>query len=192
MNNVATVPTKKFSWNRFIRRSLVMIFAGFAGVFVIQFVFNNYVTHNISISAPTGYYFTLPISKITKGNRYLLCLDNPTYLNVMFKLGLLKIDGQCSNRSPYLLKKVVGVPNDLINITESGVLVNSVKQLNSKLIKSHNGIDLLPQKIGESFTLQQNEYFVMGDTPTSYDSRYYGIIKTSQFKKRAIGFLSDQ
>jgi signal peptidase I len=101
------------------------------------------------------------------------------------------------------IKRVVGLPNDKIEIKEekSGaayVYVND-KKYEESYIKSVYEYPTCPQK-GEQtiileedgmkcgpFYLGENEYFMMGDNRgASYDSRYWGTITRDRFVGRAV------
>jgi conjugative transfer signal peptidase TraF len=161
-------------------------------VFTISGFYNKYVIRNISISEPLGYYLKLPIGKIKKGNRYLICIDDQKYIDIMHKLGLPKVSGECPFNSPYVLKQVAGVPGDRVDISESGVSINNVWLTNTRGVAEHKGILLLPIPSGYSHVLTRNEYFMLGITMTSYDSRYFGIVHSEQFRNRVIYFMSNR
>lgn len=74
------------------------------------------------------------------------------------------------------IKKVVGMPNDTISIFIDGVKVNEKfyrHNMNQMLIKMN---EKQPDRFFKTFKLAKDEYFVMGETPMSYDSRYWGTI----------------
>lgn len=73
----------------------------------------------------------------------------------------------------YCIKRIVGMPGDIVKISDSYVQI---------------GKCYYPTQTGDitnkTFTLQENEYFLLGDNfKDSLDSRYetIGIIKSSQF-----------
>ena len=156
-------------------------------LFVIVKVLNNTVTKNISISEPIGYYVKLPISgKIKRGNKYLICVTSLKYIQMLKHLGLPYIRNQCPYNSPYLIKQVAGMPYDLIRITRSGVLINNKLQQNSFGFSSAHGTKLYPLPIGYRTILGKDEYFMLGITPHSVDSRYFGIVNRNQFYKQTL------
>lgn len=78
---------------------------------------------------------------------------------------------------PYLLKRVIGVPGDHIDIKDGVVYINGVKYDESYITN--------PGTYTGSFVVPQGEYFVMGDNRTnSYDARYWKdpFIKASEIK----------
>ena len=78
----------------------------------------------------------------------------------------------------YLLKRIVAVEGDTIETRSDGaVLINGEKK--GKIFK----IKGLTDKIENTrYILKKDEYYVMGDTETSFDSRYLGILRKKDFK----------
>lgn len=172
-------------------RAILLIFTGLLFVLAISGLYNTFIVHNISISEPLGYYLKLPTGKIEKGNRYQLCIDKKQYIEIMQSLRLPKTQNQCPYESPYLIKQVAGVPGDLVIVNESGVFINQVYQKNSQPINKHKEINLQPMR-DYTHRLESNEYFMLGVTRTSYDSRYFGVITTNQFHSRLILLMNNE
>jgi signal peptidase I len=83
------------------------------------------------------------------------------------------------------IKRVVGLPNELIQI-KNGSILNNSKPLNEKYIFSNITAD---DTLVNGVSLKDDEYFVVGDNPDlSKDSRYYGAIK----KDRIIGKVIEE
>ena len=95
----------------------------------------------------------------------------------------------CGNSSAYLLKQIVAIEGDEVNVTPNGVYINNKLYPNSKIQQNtiHNGvqINLFPMPYG-NFRLGSNEYFVLGKTIHSYDSRYFGVINAKQIYRKAL------
>ena len=154
-------------------------------LFLLVEILNNTLTKNISISEPIGYYLKLPIvGTIKRGDKYLICITDIKYIKVLKQLGLPSMSNRCPYSSPYLIKQVAGVPGDAIEIVESGVLINHQLQPNSFSFNSSHGVNLYPLPVGYKTILGSNDYFVLGVTPHSVDSRYFGIVKRDQFYKQ--------
>lgn len=173
---------------RTIIRTLLVTLVFFLTLVVIVTCLDCLITTNVSISEPLGYYLTLPLShKIKRNDKYLICINDHKYLSILQRLGLpSNVLDQCKSGSPYLIKQVAGVPGDAVQITQSGVLINNHLQSNSQSFTTARGIPLYPLPVNYQVTLGSNEYFVLGTTLHSVDSRYFGIIKQEQLHKRAI------
>ena len=86
-------------------------------------------------------------------------------------------------RSKFFIKRIVGVPGDVVFIEQGQVYVNgelldeSAYLADTVETNAVNGVS--------EVTLQTDEYFVMGDTrPASFDSRRFGPIAQSEFVGR--------
>ena len=170
-----------------MRLQLKIIVGSLLLLFIIVETLNHTLTKNISISEPIGYYLKLRIfGTIKRGNKYLICVTDVKYIAVLKQLGLPDIPNQCTHNSPYLIKQVAGVPGDAIEITKPGVLINNQLQLNSEGFTSAHNINLYPLPVGYKTILHKNEYFMLGITPHSVDSRYFGVVNRNQFYKQTI------
>lgn len=167
-----------------IKQFRIVIYS-LVGLVCIVALYDHLIIKNVSISEPLGYYLKLPIKTIETNKRYFVCLDDKKYITILQKLGLLTSKNQCPSGTVYLIKQVAGMPHDVVEVTESGITINDRLQKNSRGIKEGRGIELYPLPIGYKRELQDNEYFVMGISPTSIDSRYFGVIKRNQFYRRA-------
>ena len=139
--------------------------------------------YNPSISLIKGYYFTYPIvAKVH--DIVLLCVWDASHTHVMHQLGLPYKSGECPQKTPYLLKQIVATEGDEVSVDEEGVKINNHLYKNSRVVQNLRQINLLPIGFG-SFKLKHNEYFVLGVTPYSYDSRYFGVITRAQIYRGA-------
>ena len=87
-----------------------------------------------------------------------------------------------------LVKRLVGVPGDRIEVEAGEVRVNGE-------ILAYLSHEVLAQ-LGRSsfdfdarFVLRDGEYFVLGEAPLSYDSRYWGPVHRADVIGRARGVL---
>lgn len=71
------------------------------------------------------------------------------------------------------IKRVIGVPYDTIKIIDGYIYINDEKLEKYNYYINDYGI------LANEITLGENEFFLMGDNrEISYDSRFYGIVKT--------------
>ena len=140
--------------------------------------------YNPSVSLIKGYYFTYPIIEPKLHGIVLLCIWDESHVEVLHQLGLPYKSGECRNNTPYLMKQIVAKEGDEIRVSEDGVRVNNYLYKNSRVVQKSRQINLLPIRFG-GFKLKRNEYFVLGVTPHSYDSRYFGVINREQIYRGA-------
>lgn len=81
-----------------------------------------------------------------------------------------------------LVKRVIGVPGDEIDIRDGKVYVNG-----NELVEDYIKGVTYPREIQFPLKVGEGEYFVLGDNrEVSKDSRSFGVIKKSQIEGRAV------
>ena len=153
------------------------------------------LTVNITASWPRGLYHSKKI--IGEVNNYknqlvLVCPDpdNPAIIKAV-ENNILPAGPHCGSwgLAP-LLKKLVGVPGDVITVTDRGISVNGKPLENSRI--KFKIFELLIHP-GYSHTLQPGEYWVMSDyNPNSLDSRYFGPVSDRAIIEASEPFLTIQ
>ncbi len=89
-------------------------------------------------------------------------------------------DVEESDEVKYLIKRIIGLPGETIEVTQNGVYVDG------ELILEDYVKDGITTSVEVSATLGEDEYFVMGDNRTvSNDSRYFGPISGESILGRA-------
>ena len=167
-------------------KSLKIIGLNLLLLFVAVKLGKNIVYRNISISEPLGYYLALPGLPIAKGDLVLTCISNGRYTHVFNALGMKNVTGQCANGLPYLIKQIAAAKGDKVDVTTAGITINGALQANSKQFSHGRGVNLYPLPIGYSHVLTADEYFMLGQSSHSLDSRYFGIVKKNDVYRRAI------
>ena len=86
-------------------------------------------------------------------------------------------------KSKYFIKRIIGLPGELIEVKDGGVYINSVQLEESAYLDQ----DVQTYAISEHAEVQlgDQEYYVMGDNrAASFDSRRFGPIARSEFVGR--------
>ena len=79
-----------------------------------------------------------------------------------------------TTRSPYFIKRVIGLPGETVQIRDGKVYIND-EELKDDVYGITDYIDE-PGIAGEPVRLDEDEYFCLGDNrPVSYDSRYEDV-----------------
>lgn len=80
-----------------------------------------------------------------------------------------------------LLKRYLGLPGDIVSITDDGIIVNGKLIPNTKPLDTDNVGDPLPRIRLDNYRLQEHEaLFVSDHLPRSFDARYFGLQETRQ------------
>ena len=143
--------------------NLVMLMMGWMGYWT-----------NITDSMPVGVYKETR-EKITKNSYVLLCKEDSF-------LQRAKSEGECEDGHKPLLKSVVAEVGDVVTISDEGIFVNYRKLRTSERLKN---IRIQARNIVD-YTLQDDEFLVMGRSPYSWDSRYFGIVRGSEFISQVV------
>lgn len=85
------------------------------------------------------------------------------------------------------MKRVAGLPGDSVDVKETGVYINGEHVTDMNQISR---IDADPNKVFRSYTVPEGQVFVLGTTPTSIDSRYWGTVNQDQIKGTVITLWS--
>lgn len=134
---------------------------------------------NLSESYPRGIYKSIPKKTIDYGDFVMFCpKDSPLMQEALKRHYILR--GQCEGGYYPLLKKVVALQGDKVEIKEY-VYINGEKQKRSKLYKKDPKGDPLPQPTKDKITIAKGYMFVLSDYhELSFDSRYIGAIELNK------------
>jgi len=136
---------------------------------------------NSTKSVMLGYYWTVD-KPVEKGVYVLVCPPDIPVFELAKQRGYLNA-GFCPAAVERLIKKVAAVKGDTIQINQEGVQVNGQMLPFSKPIAFDAAGRPMPQLELNAYHLKENELLLMGDiSPTSFDSRYFGLIDRAQIQ----------
>lgn len=139
-------------------------------------------------SIPVGFYRMVPMGSIQRGDYISFCLPDK-----IANLGLERAyinPGSCANGSEELLKEVIAVAGDRVEVSDSAIRVNyqnlalSYFAPTAVVDKDH----LPVHRFIKNGTCIAKGYWVYGygNPRYSWDSRYYGEIPRTNIKHRLI------
>jgi conjugative transfer signal peptidase TraF len=135
-------------------------------------LFGHRLIVNRTHSLPVGLYYWTHVP-IKKGSIVLFKPDQSTPQQLGIKRGY-------EARELPLLKRVVALANDVVSVSSSGVSINGQLLPNSApLFRDEGGRPLTMAQL-DHFMLGTDQAFLMGVTPTSWDSRYFGPVPLSR------------
>lgn len=134
---------------------------------------------NLSESYPRGIYKSIPKKTIDYGDFVMFCPKNSPLMQEALKRNYI-LNGTCDGGYYPLLKKVVGLQGDKIEIKDY-VYINGKKQKKSKLYKKDPKGNLLPRSKENNITIPQGYMFLLSDYhELSFDSRYIGAVEMNR------------
>lgn len=172
-NGPQNQPGKKNSWAAELWDWVKTI----AIAFVIMVLLNMFV-FNLSMVKGESMQPTLVASERLFINKVVYRFAEPGHGDVI----VLKDPSDGPDKKEFLVKRVVGVPGDTIEVKDQKLYVNGVAQ-------QEGYTDVPIEDPGfEPITLEEGRYFVMGDNRhlgKSKDSRMFGSVKESDIVGRA-------
>jgi len=134
---------------------------------------------NHSQSVAPGFYWVID-KPPEKGDYVSFCPTQDSLSQMAYGRGYIRF-GNCPGHYERLLKYVVGVTGDTVEILGQGVSINQSLQPNSTALP-YDGIGRPLKPFNQKlFVLKPNELWVMTDrSPLSFDSRYFGPIHQNQ------------
>lgn len=145
--------------------------------FVIMVLLNMFV-FNLSMVKGESMQPTLVASERLFINKVVYRFAEPSHGDVI----VLKDPSDGPDKKEFLVKRIIGVPGDTIEVKDQTLYVNGVA-------KEEGYTDVAIEDPGfEPVTLEEGRYFVMGDNRhlgKSKDSRMFGSVKESDIVGRA-------
>ncbi len=124
---------------------------------------------NTTVSIPLGIYITSD-EPISTGSYVIFCPPD----NALFT--------EARTRG-YIMKKVLAAKNDVVSVTDQGVLVNGHEVPLSKPLLADGSNRPMPHYRIEGYALPDRQLLLMSDvTGLSFDGRYFGPVDIGQIK----------
>ncbi|WP_440617200.1 signal peptidase I [Cysteiniphilum sp. 6C5] len=159
----------------FLYKTLAILAILYALLWLLKVLHIGFI-QQLTPSMPEGWYFTYPVADYHKGDNVVFIPNQQTEHYILTRKWL--------PRNIPLLKKIVGVPGDLLCIKGQNVYIN--EQWIGKIYQTDGKGNMLPvfQFCGK---IPKGRYFMQGvANPHSFDSRYYGLVDKSQIMSKAV------
>jgi conjugative transfer signal peptidase TraF len=133
---------------------------------------------NTTPSMPEGLWQVLPVNvnKLNRGDIVLICPPKTQLFEMAYQRGYIS-RGNCPSGYEPLLKRIIALPGDSVQVSESGLSVNGQSIPNSRPIKRDVYGKPLPQLAYGTYSIYQGSMWVLANTnPASFDGRYWGTL----------------
>lgn len=133
---------------------------------------------NTTPSMPEGIWQVLPVNvnKLRQGDVVLICPPKTQLFKMAYQRGYIG-RGNCPSRLEPLLKRIIALPGDSVQISANGLSVNGQLIPNSHAIKCDAYGKPLPVLLQKTYHVLDNQIWVLANTnPASFDSRYWGSL----------------
>ena len=149
------------------------------------FLFQQGYRFNATPSMPKGIYQLVPgDSGIERGDLVSICLVVEPFASLAIERGYLR-SGSCPDGSEPLLKVVMGLPHDLLEVESEGIRINGRLIPHSRIAASDSqdrpmpvSITLSPGRIPEGKVL-----ILSREHPGGFDGRYFGLLPLASLQK---------
>lgn len=146
---------------------------------------------NVSPSMPMGLYVRTSVNSLRAGDIVAVCLRDRAhrkFVAMALSRGYIWNDrlGSCAVgawRFAPLVKRIVAVSGDTVQIGRSGIFVNGRREQQSRPLRVDSKGRALPQ-VRLSVRVPRGEYVIEGENPRSYDSRYFGLVPREDILER--------
>ena len=144
---------------------------------------------NATASMPRGIYRLAPDAP-ERGDLVSVCLEQGYFATLALDRGYLR-PGSCPNGLEPLLKRVVGMPGDLLEIGQDGIAINGKLWPQSRAVARDSLGRPMPE--AENFgsrTIPAGLALVLSDRhPGGFESRYFGLVPMASLRKVEPVFL---
>ena len=137
-----------------------------------------YIKINLTPSMPIGLYRQLPTTKIDRGDIVSACLPLAIAKHGLARGYLTK--GRCPGGSIAVLKKIIAIPGDTVQLTTKSMKVNNRRYPAPQHTQDSSG-NVIIRWIHNGTYKNVTGYWLYGNhSPNlSWDSRYYGSLSRS-------------
>src|SRR5699024_647712 len=150
------------------------------GLLVVIGMVSGYRTAiNYTDSIPKGLYF---IQEKVPGEGEYTLIKKDSILQYAINRGYIA-------QGSYIGKKIVGTSGDTVVVSESGVFINGLKQPVSQPKQFGRKNRTMPNGFG-TYILSSNEVLILGETSSSFDSRYFGPVGRKFLKGTLVPILT--
>ncbi len=146
---------------------------------------------NATASMPRGVYRLAPGAP-ERGDLVSVCIENGTFASLALDRSYLR-PGSCPNGLEPLLKRVAGMPGDLLEIGQDGIAINGRLWPQSRAVPRDGHDRPMPEarNVG-SRTIPDGLALVLSDRhPGGFDGRYFGLVPMASLRKVEPVFLLD-
>jgi conjugative transfer signal peptidase TraF len=136
---------------------------------------------NVTRSIPLGLYW-LTNAPVAKDAYVIFCPPVSALFDEARERGYISA-GFCPGDYGFMMKRVLAVVDDHVEMAAEGVRINEVLVPASKPMKADKAGRAMPRYPSDSYTLGKSELLPMSDgSSTSFDGRYFGPVGFSQIK----------
>lgn len=145
------------------------------------------ISYNFTDSEDKGFYIThlMHSPKYSVGDLVLVCVPDRQLANISLQRKYLS-HGPCQYHTAYEIKQIVATYPSYIHIHENQAIVSKTR---IEILKQDSLGKPLNSKL-HSMSIPAGYYFVLGKTPNSFDSRYYGLVRAEDIKGLAYPLIT--
>jgi conjugative transfer signal peptidase TraF len=176
-NAPATSLRQQSRYHRIINVLTTLLLLGFSILFVSDWLG---LRLNTTHSVDPGFYWVIN-KQPEKGDFVSFCPAQDSITKMAYERGYISF-GNCPGHYEHLLKIVVGVSGDKVELHKQGAYINGTLLPPHSAVLSQDGLGrpLLPFS-NKAIVLKPDELWVMTNSnPLSFDSRYFGPIRLAQ------------
>lgn len=157
----------------------ILFYSFIALCLMVAIISVNGAAINIDHSIPKGLYWE--VNNSPKKDDYVLC-----EIKNISRIGTQR---NYSKNLGTIGKRIIGVPGDTVKISSNGVTIDGKFIDNSKpLLHDSEGREM--PVMDSTFVLKNNHYFLFGNHPESFDSRYFGAVNKEKIVSAIIPIIT--